>query len=215
MKRIFYFIISTFLVLFAYPLLADEDEFSELNNPAQVQKAENLANASQEAAQEDVSEANENVTTAEDNLAEAEAALANLPDTATDDEILAAEQDVLDATTALDEAKEGLAEVSGASVEDINDMRSDGMGWGDIAHALGIHPSVLGLGHGKKGTIERDAESFSTASASTKSNKGGKKSFGLTGKSTSTSKGNNGNSFGKGNSSNKGNSSGKGNGKNK
>jgi len=32
----------------------------------------------------------------------------------------------------------------------IDDMRASGMGWGDIAHELGVHPSVLGLGHSKK-----------------------------------------------------------------
>ena len=29
-------------------------------------------------------------------------------------------------------------------------MRADGMGWGEIAHELGVHPGVLGLGHGRK-----------------------------------------------------------------
>jgi hypothetical protein len=32
----------------------------------------------------------------------------------------------------------------------IEDMRASGMGWGEIAHELGVHPSVLGMGHSKK-----------------------------------------------------------------
>jgi hypothetical protein len=34
-------------------------------------------------------------------------------------------------------------------VEDIFSMRQSGMGWGQIAHELGIHPNALGLGRGK------------------------------------------------------------------
>jgi hypothetical protein len=33
--------------------------------------------------------------------------------------------------------------------EQISDMRSSGMGWGDIAKHLDVHPSVLGRGHSK------------------------------------------------------------------
>ena len=33
--------------------------------------------------------------------------------------------------------------------EDIANMRASGMGWGDICHELGVHPSVLGHGHHK------------------------------------------------------------------
>ena len=32
---------------------------------------------------------------------------------------------------------------------DIADMRASGMGWGEICHELGVHPSVLGHGHHK------------------------------------------------------------------
>jgi len=44
--------------------------------------------------------------------------------------------------------------------QQIEDWRSDGMGWGDIVHNLNrdydlnIHPSVLGLGHSKKSSEE-------------------------------------------------------------
>ena len=41
------------------------------------------------------------------------------------------------------------AETVGVLTSDISDMRGDGMGWGDIAHHFGLHPSVLGLGHSR------------------------------------------------------------------
>lgn len=34
-------------------------------------------------------------------------------------------------------------------IEKISDMRSSGMGWGNIAKQLNVHPSFLGLGHSK------------------------------------------------------------------
>lgn len=42
-----------------------------------------------------------------------------------------------------------LADKAALSDEDVQAMRAAGMGWGDIAHELGVHPSVLGLGHTK------------------------------------------------------------------
>ena len=44
------------------------------------------------------------------------------------------------------EAKE---EEGGVPAEDVISMRRSGMGWGQIAHELGIHPGALGLGHTK------------------------------------------------------------------
>jgi hypothetical protein len=43
--------------------------------------------------------------------------------------------------------------------DQITSMRANGMGWGDIAHAVGVHPSVLGSGHSKKA---EDKNSFFT-----------------------------------------------------
>ena len=70
------------------------------------------------------------------------------------------EEEIAAATSALTEAQQQLtqaelsysdlvAEVTGTTAADIQSMRSRGMGWGDIAHQLGVHPSVLGLGHSK------------------------------------------------------------------
>ena len=59
----------------------------------------------------------------------------------------------------MDEAEQDLRDaLSGVvSVEEIAEMR-DTMGWGEIAHELGIHPSALGLGHTsgrKKDSVEQ------------------------------------------------------------
>jgi len=118
---------------------ADEEETSALNNEAQVQKAENLALASQEAAQ------------------------ANL-----DKETI----DLINAT--------------GVSKEDIDGMRASGMGWGEIAHELGVHPGVLGLGHTKDKATQRNSKSFSddTIEASNEAGKG----LGFAGKTNSRGK---------------------------
>ncbi|MDH5509507.1 MAG: hypothetical protein OEZ32_04040 [Nitrospinota bacterium] len=43
-----------------------------------------------------------------------------------------------------------IMEASGASMTTIVDMRLSGMGWGEICKALGVDPSVLGGGKGKK-----------------------------------------------------------------
>ena len=47
-----------------------------------------------------------------------------------------------------------LSKDSGVSEAEIASMRAEGKGWGVIAKELGVHPGVLGVGHGKgpKGT---------------------------------------------------------------
>jgi hypothetical protein len=45
-----------------------------------------------------------------------------------------------------------LALAAGVSADTVLQMRLSGMGWGQIAHALGVHPRNIGLGH------EHDAE---------------------------------------------------------
>lgn len=207
MKRIFYILISSVLVLFAYPLLADEhEEESVLSNDAQVQKAQNLSDA----ALEDGKKSDDpELSEAQANLAQAEEDLANLPDDATEEEINTAKDAVL-------AAEDEFLGLLGATTQDIEDRREEGMGWGEIAHDLGLHPSFLGLGHLKDKSRERDSESFATSSSS--KDNGNSKSIGLKGKASFSSEDSNkgGNSFGKGNSGNKGgNSSGKGNGNGK
>ena len=115
---------------------AVEEEESAFNNPAQAQKAENLAEAAaQKSEDQELADRVEALEAAEQELA------GLTPDDpgyqAALDAVEAAEQDVADR----------LGEISGETVADIDKMREEGYGWGQIAHELGVHPSVLGLGH--------------------------------------------------------------------
>lgn len=227
MKKLLYIMFSAILVLFAYPLLAQEqDEVSALSNEAQVEKAENLSEISQAKAQEEAMQTQANIEDAEVALAEAldNLSIVEQDPNASIDDINTARLEVEKAQEELDMETKNLAEISSVSVEEIEQMREDGLGWGDISHQLGIHPSNLGLGHGKKDARERSSKSFDKdKSYSSSSNKGN--AFGLTGKASS----NNGNkgggisnssrgksSTGRGNAggNGKGNGGGKGNGKN-
>ena len=63
----------------------------------------------------------------------------------------------------IDELDEQLDELTAQKldleVENFAEMRANGMGWGEIAHEIGVHPSVLGLGHTKiKGMKSGDTE---------------------------------------------------------
>ena len=53
------------------------------------------------------------------------------------------------------EMEQNLAYLAGVKPEDVAAMRGAGMGWGQIAQELGLHPGVLGLGHYQKGTSSR------------------------------------------------------------
>ena len=119
------------------PAFAQEEE-SNFNNPAQAAKAEALAEA--------VAEANSEA------IAEAEADLADAIEEGDPDAIT-------DAETALADA---ISDATSVSEQDIADMRAEGMGWGEIAHELGVHPSTLGLGHAKQAA--RQAAGLSLAS---------------------------------------------------
>ncbi len=111
------------------------DETSAFANPAQAQRAENLAMASALEADPAVAEALESA------LAELDAAEATGDPAAID-----AARDKVDAT---------IAEAGGVTTAEIADMRESGNGWGEIAHELGLHPSTLGLGQAK-GALNRD-----------------------------------------------------------
>lgn len=123
-----------------------DSEEAALANQAQVQKAENLALATMEKAQAEIEKAENNVAAAENNLA-----AVNPADTAA---VNAAQAQLAAAVDALSHA---LANSTGVSAGEISGMRSSGMGWGQIAHALGIHPGTLGLGHTKSGKDREQA----------------------------------------------------------
>ena len=149
------------LVVFTYHhSLADDDdpETSEFSNPAQAAHAANLSEVASAALDGDVENAENDLVEAEDTRDDAQNTLDNLPPD-TSDQVMAeaeaaletAEADLKNAETALDEA---VSELAGVSVDAIGDMRSNGYGWGQIAHELGVHPGVLGLGHMKHFTAD-------------------------------------------------------------
>lgn len=145
-RCIIYFLLFSFLLAFQIsPLHADENNMNEptdsgkITNIAQDQHAQNLAEA---AAPNDpkVSSLNEYLSYAEKELNEA---------------ILSKDQERIEsAQKAYDLAKanyeDAFAKEINATREEIASMRKQGMGWGQIAHKLGVHPGVLGLGHTKE-----------------------------------------------------------------
>lgn len=115
-----------------------DQEVANFSNPAQAAHASNLAAA---AAQNDT-----NVQAAFTALNEAELALQNA--------IASGNKQAIDeAQVAYDKAKTNaeaaLVKATGTTLSEISAMRNEGLGWGQIAHELGIHPGVLGLGHTK------------------------------------------------------------------
>lgn len=117
-----------------------EPTVSTLANPTQVAKAVAVA-------EEAAGQAAAAVAAAEADLEAAEAKLAGLDNTAPPQAIAAAREAIDDAEAALEAA---IAREAMVAQSDIAAMRADGMGWGEIAHELGIHPGVLGLGHTKQ-----------------------------------------------------------------
>ena len=146
-------IIFLFLSLAAGPAPAEDMEspLAALNH-AQKTKADNLALT---AATQYPSEYPE-LAAALEAVAEAEHNLLNPPEGSTMEELEAA----------LAAAREELATQLGTTSEMIAEMRAE-MGWGEIAHELGVHPSVLGLGHKwQKGKTVRTALMSQTQSGS-------------------------------------------------
>lgn len=199
MKKYFYTMV--FISLMVLPLSGADDDESTLTNTAQAQKAENLAQASEEAAQQEAQAAQDNLDTAQSEYDNAVTALEADPENLQLQEAVSlAEQNLNDATATL-------SSISGVSVESINEMRASGMGWGEIAHELGVHPSVLGLG--QKNRIENQERVRDMKSFKTENKKSSNDNQGLKGKAQKD-KSDKGNSSSKGKSSGKGNSNGKG-----
>ena len=116
-----------------------DQEGPSLSSPTAAQRAENLAEATANKAQAEISDTQQNVTEAEAALDEAKKS----GDQAAIDE---AQANYDAAVQSLDEA---VANSTGITADEITAMRSSGMGWGQIAHELGVHPGSLGLGHTK------------------------------------------------------------------
>lgn len=136
------------LVALALPAAATEDPLADGEttalNPAQQAKVDQLAAAALDPADY------ENLAQALAELEAAEQALAEDPEnTELQDAVIAAQ-------AAVDQA---MGEAVGVLSAEITAMREAGLGWGEIAQELGVHPSVLGLGHKyAKGQTKRMGE---------------------------------------------------------
>jgi hypothetical protein len=190
-RCIIYFLLVSLLLAFQIsPLYADENDVNEstdsgqFTNTAQDQHAQNLAEV---AALHDpqVSSLNEFLALTEKELNEA---------------ILSKDQERIDkAQEAYDSAKakyeDALAKEIAATREEIANMRKQGIGWGEIAHKLGVHPGVLGLGHAKKAlrnenmNQEREQKVKKSQGVSGKAGKSKGFGFGQTGVSSGKGKG--------------------------
>jgi hypothetical protein len=147
------FVVLTALLLTSAPMALAQEESPEaepggpLLSATQEQKSINLADAVAKAAEE-AAEAAADAQAAYDAALEA---YENPPDDATDEELAALEaakdkaREELEAAN--DAAAEAAARAADTTPETVALMREDGMGWGEIAHELGVHPSVLGLGN--------------------------------------------------------------------
>ena len=125
-----------------------DDEAPAFANPAQAQHAANLAE--QAALSDDsVKESLQDVEDAQDALDEALESK--------DPDAVAAAREAL--AKAEDAYTEELADITGVIESDISAMRDSGMGFGVIAHELGVHPGLLGLGH-TKGKQKHNAGKF-------------------------------------------------------
>ena len=167
-KKIGLFIIAvTLFGLFNFsihpvPALADDtgtevddvdSEESSFSNAAQAQHAENLAEASASEAQKEVDAVKSDL-----DAAQAKADGVSADPNATNEEIAEANEELEEAQKAYEYAdevhSEAVANSAATSSETIAEMRESGKGWGQIAHELGIHRGVLGLGHNAKVTRE-------------------------------------------------------------
>lgn len=117
----------------------DEEVTPNFTNAAQAAHASQLADEVASRGNEETVEALENIEAAEEALEDAMA-------TDDPDAIENAQQELAEAEEAYAKT---VSELTGVITQDIADMRASGRGWGNIAHELGVHPSLLGLGHTK------------------------------------------------------------------
>jgi len=111
-------------------------EVSTFATPAQAQHAANLA--------EQVASTDESVQEALQDVQDAQSALDDALQSDDPAAVSAAPEALAVAEAAYIDALAGATGVIGS---DIAAMRASGMGWGMIAHELGVQPALLGLGH--------------------------------------------------------------------
>ncbi len=116
-----------------------ENETPSYANPAQAAHAASLAEAA-------ASQPDESTAAALSAVEQAEADLAEAEQNGIQEQI---DQALENLAVAQEAYADLIAEKTGVISEEIMDMRSIGMGWGQIARELGVHPGLLGLGHTK------------------------------------------------------------------
>ena len=124
--------------------------------------------------------------------------------------LVEAQQALSSALSGLSAANQQLDRISSVTPEEITLMRNSGLGWGEIAKQLGLHPKSLGLGPNKR--LEKNKNSApdsvtpddSDQSVASK-NRGNNTSKNKSNKSNNNSNGNNSNNGNKGGGSGKGN----------
>lgn len=231
-----YRILMTALVLLALsavPALAQEDpeDVSAFSNPTQATIAEGLAATATEQNMEAINELENEIASLENSIGELAANFgltevtvadleAQLPDLeaqlATLDTALPEYQNLSSLVNSLhdlEDAKEAL-DLADVTEADIAAMRAKDMGWGEIAHALGVHPSTIGQ---SVANANRHKNNVGEEAGLTARNKATGKSSGAVGASAGSSnsggsgKGN-GNAGGSGNAGGNGNAGGDGDG---
>ncbi len=146
------FMMIFFVFMMAVPALSGEDNTDDSSsyfaNPAQEQHAKNLSEKWAEIHSEEIAAALEALEEAEKS----------------------------GDLEAIEAARAHLEELE-VSVEEIAAMRSDGLGWGQIAHKLDIHPGTLGLGH-YKSKMKRHKYNSSLRETTIRNHRTNKASFG-------------------------------------
>lgn len=127
--------------------IAEDTGETSYQNTAQEGHATNLSEAALPAAEQDVIDADQDVKDAAAALAEAKGELTE-EEQANDQAVQAATITYNDAVLALKAAEARVEGLKSGTL--VGDLRAKGMGWGEIAHELGVHPGTLGLGHTKE-----------------------------------------------------------------
>ncbi len=74
-----------------------------------------------------------------------------------EEDLQKAEGSLREANVKLDTARvNAIADAAGVSPAQVQEMRASGKGWGAIAGELGVHPSVVNRGKGKKAGMSQD-----------------------------------------------------------
>jgi len=227
MKKIFAVAICCTVINVTNAADTDQTEGSSApTNSAQTQRAENLslavadnlANATENAKHNvEISQLLADEALQAKNDAQAALDAISSGDTAA---LLEASKNLVEAQLALSSALSGLGtanqqldRISSITPEEVSQMRNSGLGWGQIAKQLGLHPKSLGLGHNKRldknkniapGAATSD-DSDQSAATKKRGNSSSKSKSNKSNKSSNGNSGNNGNNGGGNGGSSKGN----------